>query len=562
MSDRQLLWLYGAVVVVVQLGLVAGVWLPVPHTGGDNAAYVALADALLSGEGYTEMWTPGAPPHTKYPPVFPALLAVAVAFGARSWTALKLVPALFAVAAGALTYLWVARRRTPAVGAAVAILFALSPALLWYSHWVLSDVPFVAFTLLALLAFDRWEGERGGWLLVATGATVLAYMTRSAGLPLLVAGVGWLAFRRRWRALGIFGGSTGLVALLWWLRGRGQGARYVGEFWMVDPYQPELGTVGFGGLVRRVVENAGGYLTQHLPAGMVGGAEGLPLLVALAVVGLGIAGWASALRRRPRVAEVFVPLYAGLILLWPEVWSGDRFALPLVPLLLFYATGATEALVRRVAPKAEWASGVAVGVLAVVVALPALGAWTETSEQARACRDRVARAPAPYACQAAPWSEFVEAARWSGANLAADAVVLTRKPRIFYTMGGTASVTYPFSGDPGIFFVEAERVGARYVLLDLVGRQAYTYVASVVQARIASFCSAGLFSPSGASLETHLLGILDDPAAGAGNRIVRTEEGGRLDLVDCPPDLVPRPLRETPPTRGLDVPLLAESRSP
>jgi hypothetical protein len=49
--------------------------------------------------------------------------------------------------------------------------------------------------------------------------------------------------------------------------------------------------------------------------------------------------------RRARVADVFLPLYLGLIFIWPAVWSGERLLLPALPLLLFYAA---EALVRAV----------------------------------------------------------------------------------------------------------------------------------------------------------------------------------------------------------------------
>ena len=57
-------------------------------------------------------------------------------------------------------------------------------------------------------------------------------------------------------------------------------------------------------------------------------------------------GWAMSWKVGRAVAEYFFPLYAGLILLWPEVWSGDRFALPLFPLILFYAASALQWALR------------------------------------------------------------------------------------------------------------------------------------------------------------------------------------------------------------------------
>lgn len=65
---------------VVALSLLLS-WLafqPTPHTGGDNAAYIALGRSLLERHAYVELHDPAQPPHTQYPPVFPAILAVAI----------------------------------------------------------------------------------------------------------------------------------------------------------------------------------------------------------------------------------------------------------------------------------------------------------------------------------------------------------------------------------------------------------------------------------------------------------------------------------------------------
>ena len=44
--------------------------------GGDNAGYIILGQALLQGEGYTNIHIPGSPPASHFPPGYPALLAL------------------------------------------------------------------------------------------------------------------------------------------------------------------------------------------------------------------------------------------------------------------------------------------------------------------------------------------------------------------------------------------------------------------------------------------------------------------------------------------------------
>ena len=112
-GSARLRWALLGVVIAVSSGLVWTAFNPAAHTGGDNAGYITLAYSLLKNGTYTELFDPAQPLHTKYPPVFPALLAGLMALGARSWTSLKAVAVLSTVGASALTYLWAERRVGP-----------------------------------------------------------------------------------------------------------------------------------------------------------------------------------------------------------------------------------------------------------------------------------------------------------------------------------------------------------------------------------------------------------------------------------------------------------------
>ena len=563
-----------AVLVAVQAALVSSVFVAAPHPGGDNAAYLSLAHSILQGDGYTEAWDPAAPPHTKYPPVFPLLIAVTMALGARGWGALKAAPVVMSLVGVVAVFLWARRRVRDEVAFGVALLTGLSAAYLDHSRWILSDVPFVAFLFLALWALERllpvprsgWTGvevpgpegagaaataeERRGpggeleaaaadvpgsapaWrrvaLPVAAATTVLllALLTRSAGLPLAVAAVAASALRGRWRVAGIVGGAAALVGGAWALRARlaagGQGA-YQSEFRLLDPYQPDLGTAGAGDFVRRVVDNLSGYLQTHGARTLFDGAGGGLTFVAVSLVGLACVGWFLHLRRAG-VAEIFVPLYVGLILVWPQVWSGARFALPLVPLVLLYAArgvSAGAARIRGLQP------GVPLLVGGLVLGVLAGWAWTDTMARASSCRAAV-DAAGPWSCAGAPTVDFVTAARFSGAALPPGSVALTRKPRIWYLRSGIPTRTYPFSEADGALLEAAESAGARYVVLDAVGSQGLRYVGTAVVSRPGSFCGIQAFGRQEAP--TQLLGIVPGDS---GSR--RSEVG--LELAPCPPTM-------------------------
>ncbi|MEQ8329444.1 MAG: hypothetical protein RH859_03180 [Longimicrobiales bacterium] len=547
MTDRRSWLLFGGV-ILLSAGVVALAFNPAPHTGGDNAGYVTLAYSLLADGTYTELFDPAGNPHTKYPPVFPALLAGLMLLGVRSWAGLKLVAAASTVVAVAATWLWARRRLGPLGAAAVAAALAVSAGVVYYSHWILSDPTFLALTMVGLWALDTAldpgpddgrTGEPGAaaasgaataWLVAGVAFTGLAYFTRSAGLPLLLALLAVLALRKRWRSLAASAAVLGLPALMWWLRARSvtaAEAQYGSEFWMVDPYQPALGTVGVAGLLGRVITNAVGYVGTHIPAGIVGSQGPLAATLGIALVALGVAGWVVTVRRRQGPAELFFPLYAGVILLWPEVWSGDRFALPLLPLLFVYGALALRDGARRIGGAAVLPAA-AVAFLAVFV--PALSTLGGAVTGARTCAELVA-VEGPFACYGPRWMRFAEGAAWAGNNLPDGSAVLSRKPRMFYVLSGVPSRTFPFVGDPAAQLAEADAVGARYVLMDQVDNLAQAYVGSALQAAPASFCSVRGFGTGGGGIGTHLLGVLPPAERAVGG----VADDGSIRVVGCSP---------------------------
>jgi hypothetical protein len=557
-TEPRSLWLpLAGGVLVVQLMLAVAAFNPAPHTGGDNATYISLAHSLLENGTYTEVYDPAGLPHTKYPPVFPALLALWIAAGATTWTALKTTAVLFTAAATVLAFAWASERRGPLFGAGVAGLFAISSATVDASHWILSEPPFLAFTMLALWGFERAGRAEAGkrmmpMLAVAGAATIAAYFTRSAGLPLLLAAAGWLALSRRWRALALFGAGAGLPILLWWLRSRSvDRPSYLGEFWMVNPYEPALGQVGLAGLFERFGNNLIGYATRHVPGGIVGAQGTWVAVLGTLLLALAAWGWFLSARDRAGVAEIFLPLYAGLILIWPEVWSGDRFALPLYPLLFFYAGDALLSTRPRVGAGAL----VAAAVCAMMLVGPALAAWTRSISAARTCASAT-RAVGPFACWGGAVQEFVRMAMWSRTALPPGSAVLSRKPSIFYVMSGVPSRIFPFNPDTEVLFAEARATGARYVVIDQWDGQALRFVGEAVARRPGAFCSVGGFDPRAGAAGTLILGmLLDAPAE-------NQAPAQQISLVRCPPEMLGDIGSPIPDYSSSWIPLLSSSSAP
>lgn len=463
-------------------------WLalqPAPHTGGDNAGYLTLAQSLLERQQYRDLYIPSAPPHTQYPPGFPLILAAAIAAGFSTWVHFKLLIVVFSAVAVGFTVLWIGKRGQRGLALGVGAILAIAPGVIEQSHWVLSDVPFWAITMAALWAWQQLPDVWRGRFIAAVLLTTLAYFTRSAGLPLLLAAVVWLTLHKRWKQLAMFAAVIGPLAFLWWLRAKQQGGvDYVSQFWSLDPYNPALGRIGMADLFTRMFDNSGRYVSRHLPV-LLFGVEGL-LPLSILIFGLAIGGWFVRIRRlwEADVAEFFTPLYIGLILVWPAVWSGERFLLPALPFILFYAGDALVRLVRLASQNAAAPVAAAAAALLVVFGLPA------TAERVGAGRNCMAlyRAGDRYACLPDGYKDYYRIAELAPRVLPDNAAVLSRKARSFYYIGGVPGQQYPLSAEPDSFFARAAEHGARYVVFDGLDGLSQNYLAPVLLGRSASFC--------------------------------------------------------------------------
>jgi hypothetical protein len=481
------------ILALVHLAVAVPALLPVPHPGGDNATYLALARSILDG-GYRDLFDPAAPVHTQYPPGFPLIEAGALAVGLRPWVGLKAVTLAFSALGVALTFLWVRRGRRPGLALGVGVALALSPGVVQLAHWELSDVPFWAITTAALLAWERTRPGQDGRAAAASALTVAAYLTRSAGLPLLVAAGAWLLWRRRWRHLAILAAVAVPAAGAWWLWGRA-GPGYASFLLLDNPYDPASGSIGVAGIPARMGENLLVYHLRFLPVLLTGREGGAGAALAVGVSALALYGWARRLRR-PDVAALWLPLYAGVVLAWNPVWSGERLILPLFPLLLVYAGDGLTRLARAVRAAPPRAVGAAAAAALVLAGLPGLYAEVRTG---LGCTARY-RAGERYACFNAEWTDFMETARVAGRVLPPGSVVLSRKPALFWAESGMRGRTYPLAREPDSLFAAARRAGARYVVVDAVDAVATRYLTPVLMRRPEAFCVVHAPGPDRAAL--------------------------------------------------------------
>jgi len=482
-----------AALVVLHLLLCAALFDPKIHTGGDSVTYVLLAESLLTpGDGYALSIDPGPPQvHTKYPPGYPATLAPLVAIFGRNFLVLKLLSFVFTAGAVLVFCRYTLRGRKPVPWFFLALAFAVSPGVIDYSRWMLSEAPFLFFTLLALwqLDEDRRSERMGKPFWMGLAAAVIGFYVRSIGALLLAAASLSYLVRREWRKFFVHGTVGAGLTVPWLVRNRlasDSATPYLEEFVLGNIYDPEAGYLDFAGQVERFFENGFLYATRELPRALAGSdsawAATPPVtLIAVVVCGLVLYGLVRALRRGPAAPEFYFILTGVAIMLFQTSVNDVRYLVPLIPLVLVYASDAATALARV-------SRGFLPARLPVLVTA-ALAALALGSQAARipANADMTARYHAGdrYAGYHPAWGTFFDAAEWVKTNTPADAVVTVRKPRLFNAVADRRALIYPFSTDPGNVLRLVE--GTDYVVIDALFPTTQRYLLPALQTALENF---------------------------------------------------------------------------
>jgi len=317
-----LLWLFLAPFYAI--GLLA------PVVGGflDDGNYVATARSLAEGHGYKISSLPGEMPQTKYPFLMPGLLAavwrVAPSFPANT-VALKLVPVLFGLLWG--WTIWLVLRN----GWLAALVLSL-PWIVFLSSSLLSETLFAFLTWAALFRFGRRD------IAIAAALAGAAFLTRTSGVALAIAGLLVLAKARRWKECALFGAIFAAFCLPWvmWQAAHPAPVDSVLAYYSKANYSEWNLLANFDVAQKFAILWRNLLRTVYSPAAFAGfPAQPAAALVTLPLCLFAVWGWWLACRKEFGIVPVWAAVYYLLVLSW--AWPAERFLFVLVPLQLYYA---------------------------------------------------------------------------------------------------------------------------------------------------------------------------------------------------------------------------------
>ena len=461
---------------------------------GDNTEFIILARAVAQGEGISLINYPTPKVSTKYPFGLPVMLApLAMLFDANAapgamtdWVAMKWLVVVMFCAAMVVLYHLVTDQwgRVPAL--VVTGLTLTNSLVVDYGHQVMSEVPFLLFSLLALFCLERSMKRvaiaGNYWLMAGFVFMMWAYYVRSMGVVLVGAAIIYVAQRRQFRkALALAVGAV-VVALPWTLRNRavGSGTVYLKQLILQNPYYPDRGIVTLADYIERISYNLLTYAAREIPAALwphfqptipltLWFPQNIEILSPQSLVVIALSAYAIVLcvsRGHHLLLLNYLILSFGIILVWP--WPSERFLVPIVPLMTLFPLRVVTDVARRVGSRFGQGASSPVHAVAVMglLATNVIGL------------DRVAAA----AQQTYPefFRDYYAAGQWIKENSSRNAVVCGRKPFWMYVVSGRKCVPYVFK-DPPEVLASLEENGVDFVVVGQLSMTTFKHLVPTIQ---------------------------------------------------------------------------------
>src|SRR5579884_502989 len=443
--------------LLIPAGILAYQWRDMPHLGiwHDDAVYWISAKSLSTGGAYRLLNLAGAPPQTKYPPLYPLLLSAvwrvnpqfpgnAPLLMALQWSMLPVLVVL----------LWLWFRRTgfgPPIAFALTAVVTVCPMTTMFVTAPLTEAPFLIAVLTVMLLIGDETTLTGRRALAAGVCAAAAVLIRTNGIVLALSiplGCIW-----RGRSPELRRGSTRHIGAMVLFLAPVLTAFAAWELWcarvrvparsdILSYYTDYLGfyrhTFSLAGFPHRLWINSDGLLTSVTRLILWSTTDAAAYRQLCWAVSIFIfAGWVKLFRRGHRVPVLFAALFSLLLLIW-NFPPDQRFVYPLLP---FAAAGLAIQILKLMAKvRAEWRSLRTSNRIAAAIMTGAVATFlvTVTVLDAVAYRDTL---PSWFASQRTRSADMRATCAWIARNTPSQAVVAAYDDPLLYLYTGRRSTS-------------------------------------------------------------------------------------------------------------------------
>ncbi len=471
-------------VLILSTILLYFVFNPVMFTGGDNAQYIALANSLHKCQ-YRDIVKINHPPETAIGPGYPLMISPLILLWPNSIIPLKILSFILMLLAVFFIMKFFQQHNIPLLaGGFFTLALIANPIFNEFSHWCLSDGPFMATIFIAIYLFERyWKTESLIKFIIISAPLSFNMYLRPVAAPFLAGAFIFLMILKEWKKASILLTTGSAIYLPWLIRNRLVQTStdiYMVQF-LYDDYYGERKLLGILDYLTRAWQNFTCYALRDIPKGffrastnnidtgvMIG-----YILVAVVLIGIFISIFEK---------KSFLPyaslLFAGMLAIWNPKFATFRFVMPLIPVLFLFIWKAFSIQNPIDLKKHRKLIITIIALLSLLLSIPQYSKEAIVNTQLR----KAFLSGNKYAGIHPSFISFFRANEWIKANTPKNAVIISRKPTFTYLFADRTTHVYRMIENPAIIMSEIDSIGADYVLIDRISGTTQAYLIPAIQA--------------------------------------------------------------------------------
>ncbi len=239
-----------------------------PHLGTfeDDSLYLVAGQSLAEGKGYRILSLPGEPYQTKYPPLYPLILAAVWKIDGnfpanmpKVMLAQWLLWLLFLATAALM--LWSLKPLDASAKWAALVFIAVSPPFVYLGLSIMPETLFASLCLLTIYLADFSDWPVNLRALLAGACAAGAVMTKIAALPLIAAVFIAMLIKKRFLGAFLFAALPGLAVAGWaaWAASHRLETQDLNFIYYVDYIKYYVNTVSLSDLQRIIMVNLSSF---------------------------------------------------------------------------------------------------------------------------------------------------------------------------------------------------------------------------------------------------------------------------------------------------------------
>lgn len=455
------------VFVYLILGLVGTVFFIYtfnPNLGyhSDCARYYILGQSLASGYGLVSVWEAGWPIEKLSSPGYPLLIALLSIIGLERMFFAKIVTGLFFIGLSVITFKLFRKLKFHFyIAFLCSILISMNVELLRHSSIMLTELPFTFISILSLYFMIKSE-ENGSkdfnvcfWL--AIFLSIVSFYTRMVGIAVIGSIFLNEVIHKRWKKSVITAIIPSIICLPWIIRlSTLNGLTHFALITTDEKVVSNITNATLSDYAIRIFTNLSRYLSTEIPVGLtpftaevIYSNQALGFMVGIPIVVFTIYGLLRLDRGRT-IIITYISLYTGIILLFPSVFSGIRFLLPLIPLIIGMSIFGFYSIVEKYITGSN--SKYVQIILGIFILFSLYGVQKLSNEVKEPISPQLQR--------------FSQAAIWSAKNLPKKANVATVLGVNFFFYSGRVTTNFAPYKDVDIYLQTLISKGVTHILVD------------------------------------------------------------------------------------------------